>query len=175
MAELTSEQGTTPNGKNTCGVLGLIFSIVGFCLCGTWLFTIPGIILSLIGLRKEPRKAATAGAIIGGIGFLIFPLMVAILLPAVSNARHTARIMQSNYKIHSIQSGSEQYHAEHNAYPTSMDQLQDGGYINADDRNDAWDNPYRFEGGGKTAPVITSAGKDGEFGTDDDVYKKDLN
>jgi len=177
MAEISTENTETQSEKNSCGVLGLIFSIIGICLCGLWLFSIPGLILSLIGLRKEPRKAATAGVIIGGVGTVAFlfigSLMIGITLPAVANARQIAKKIKTQYSIHSVQLGSTKYRADHNAYPTSMQELQDGTYITSSDTQDAWDHQLRFTGGGNTRPVITSAGRDGEFDTDDDVAEKD--
>ena len=178
MAELSTDNQSTVSEKNSCGVFGLILSIIGICLCGFWLFSVPGLILSLIGLRKEPRKAATAGAIIGGIGTIAFliigPLMLGIMLPALAQAMTAARHSRTSVHILAVQNGSDAYYGDHNKkYPTSFDELEDGSYILHEHTIDAWDKPMQFEGGGKTKPVITSAGPDGEFNTDDDVQQKD--
>ena len=177
MAELSTDNQSTVSEKNSCGVLGLVLSIIGICLCGLWLFSVPGLILSLIGLRKEPRTAATAGAIIGSVGTIAFliigPLMLGIMLPALANARTAARHIQTRSNIHAVQTGSDAYYGEHKKYPKSFDELEDGSYILHEHTIDAWDKPMQFEGGGKTKPVITSAGNDGEFNTDDDVTTKD--
>ncbi len=167
----------TPSGSNTCGVIGMILSIIGVCLCGLWLFTIPGLIISLIGLRKEPKTAAITGSVLGGIGILEFlilgPLFLAIFLPAVARAQGAARITKTNSNIRFVHTASDMYHADHSQYPNSFDDLQDGYYIDRQSTKDAWDNPLKFEGGGKSSPVITSAGRDGEFGTDDDLTPSD--
>ena len=177
MAELSTDNQTTVSEKNSCGVFGLILSIIGICLCGFWLFSVPGLILSLIGLRKEPRKAATAGAIIGGIGTIAFliigPLVLGIMLPAFATASTRAREIMVNAQIHGIHVGSDAYYGDHQSYPTSFAELEDGSYITNELTIDPWDNQLQFEGGGKTKPVITSAGPDGEFNTDDDVQQKD--
>ena len=164
---------TSPKEGNRCGVIGLVFSIIGLALCGLWLLTIPGFILSLIGLRKEPRKAATAGAIIGGVGFFVFPLLVAIMLPALATARTVAKRAITSDHMVNVQHGSDAYYADHQRYPTSFDELESGSYIKHDQTMDSWGKTMQFEGGGDAKPVITSAGEDGEFGTQDDVTEKE--
>ena len=160
-------------GTNRCGVIGMILSIVGVCTCGLWLFTIPGLIISLIGLRKEPKTAAITGSVLGGIGILEFlilgPLMLGILLPALARAQNMARETKTESHITLIHHASDAYHAKHNKYPKSFEKLQDGEYIDSESTMDAWDHQMTFEGGGKSSPIITSAGRDGEFGTDDDL------
>jgi competence protein ComGC len=165
----------TPQG-NRAGVIGLILSIIGVCLCGLWLLTIPGLIVSLVGLRKEPRTAAIAGTILGGIGvlqFLIFgPLMFGIMLPSLSTARENARESVTRSKIQEIHMGSTAYQADNGRHPNSFDELTNGEYISSDTTQDAWDNPMQFEGGGDSRPKVTSAGSDGVFDTEDDIHSQ---
>ena len=176
---------STPSSKtpdasatNKAGVIGLTLSIAGFCLCGFWLLTIPGLIVSLIGLRKEPRAAAIGGSIVGAVGVLEFivmgPLLIAIMLPALGRARIEAGNNVTSAKIKMIHNASEKYQNDRGSYPESINELEIESYINSDGsiKNptlDSWDQELKFEGGGKTSPVITSAGSDGEFGTDDDI------
>ena len=165
----------TTTGSNSTGVFGLILSIIGVCMCGLWLFTIPGLILSLIGLRKEPRTAATVGTVLGGIGILEFlilgPLMLGIFLPALAKAREHAQVTQTEEKIHIIMSASDVYKSDNGKYPTSLEKLEKDKLVELKDTKDPWNNTFHFEGGGNTKPVITSSGRDGEFGTDDDLPK----
>jgi len=171
MAELSNEHQIPTSKKNSCGVIGLVFSIIGLLLCGLWVLTIPGVILSLIGLRKEPRTAATVGAIIGGVGMLIFPLIVAILLPLISVTQGAANRARTYVHINTLERGSDAYHADHQKYPSSFEDLEKGAYITAESTQDAWGNQMQFSGGGDTKPTITSAGEDGTFGTVDDVER----
>ena len=161
------------SGSNRCGVIGLVLSIVGVCMCGFWLLTIPGLILSIIGLRKQPRTAATVGTIFGGIGIIEFiilgPLMLAIFLPALSKARDSAKEQITMDRIHAVQTASETFNADNGKYPTSMDQLENAKLLSPKETKDSWDNGLNFVGGGETEPVITSSGRDGEFGTEDDL------
>lgn len=171
MAELSNEHQIPTSEKNLCGVIGLVFSIIGLLLCGLWVLTIPGVILSLIGLRKEPRTAATAGAIIGGVGFLMFPLIVAILLPLLSVTQGAANRARTYVHINAVQEASDRYRSDHQSYPTSFDELENGAYITDDFTQDAWGKQMQFSGGGDTKPTIASAGEDGTFGTADDVER----
>lgn len=52
--------------SNSMGLAGFIISLVGWVSCGV-LCPI-GLVLSLIGLRKQPRGFAVAGVILGGLG-----------------------------------------------------------------------------------------------------------
>jgi len=63
--------------------------------------------------------------------------------------------------------------ADHGAYPTSLDALQNANLISTKDTLDAWGNAIKLAGGGDTQPVITSAGKDGAFGKEDDLPKQE--
>lgn len=168
-----TEETNEPSGSNRCGVIGLVLSIVGVCMCGLWLLTIPGLVLSIIGLRKEPRTAATVGTIFGGIGIIEFiimgPLMLGILLPSLASARDSAQKQITTNRIHAVQTASETFKADNGEYPTSMDQLENAKLLPPKETKDSWDNGLKLVGGGETKPVITSSGSDGEFGTEDDL------
>jgi len=58
--------------SNGLGIAGFIVSLVGWLTCG--LLCPVGLILSVIGLFKQPRGMAIAGSVIGGFGslFLVF-------------------------------------------------------------------------------------------------------
>ena len=166
----------TPQG-NQAGFIGMILSIIGICLCGIWLLSVPGLIVSLVGLRKEPRTMAIIGTILGGIGIFGFmflgPLMLGILLPSLSTAREHARESVTRSKIQQVHAGSEKYHADNGRYPTSFHELTNLNHIPTDATKDAWDNPMQLEGGEDSPPEITSAGPDGVFDTDDDIHSRD--
>jgi hypothetical protein len=69
-----------PPQENGWGLAGFVVSIAGLLLCG--IPSIVGILLSVIGLRKEPRGLAVAGLLIGLVGVMeilacgLFLLMV---------------------------------------------------------------------------------------------------
>lgn len=61
--------------ENGLGLAGLIFSILGWLTCG--LLSIPGVILSLMGLSSPgPKGTSIAGVIVGlpGVLFILFML-----------------------------------------------------------------------------------------------------
>jgi hypothetical protein len=68
-----------------------------------------------------------------------------------------------------VQTASETFKADNGEYPTSMDQLENAKLLPPKETKDSWDNGFKLVGGGETEPVITSSGRDGEFGTEDDL------
>lgn len=84
------------SGSNGLGLAGLVFSILGWVTCGV--LSIPGAILSFMGLFFTPRGTAIAGLIVGFPGVLFFFLVgmgiiggILGLAPAVEAAREAAR------------------------------------------------------------------------------------
>jgi len=62
-----------PKEGNTLGLVGFILSIVQFVTCGV--LSPISLIVSLIGLRKEPRVFAIIGTVLSVIGVVIFALI----------------------------------------------------------------------------------------------------
>lgn len=83
-----------PTMGNGFALASLICGIVGFCTFG--LGSLLGIIFGIVGLTKtrDPRVggkgSAVAGITLGGIGLLLMPLLIAILLPSLGRAREAA-------------------------------------------------------------------------------------
>ena len=170
-------------GSNRLGLTGLILSVVGVLGFGCWLLTVPGLILSLIGLRKEPRTAAIAGTVFGGIGILEFivlsPMILvssAFFLRPLEIARERAKITITTNQIHKLEMASDIYYDDQGNYPFDFqDLLFHSNLIDEEEseRNDAWGNAMKLNGGPNTRPKITSAGSDGIFDTEDDVTTDD--
>jgi len=59
-----------PKKDNAAGLSGFIISLVGVFLCG--IPSIIGVVVSAIGLRKEPRGLAIAGLALGLVGLVEF-------------------------------------------------------------------------------------------------------
>src|SRR5262249_20147020 len=78
----TSVNVNQPAQSNTLGLSGFIVSLIGWVTCG--ILCPIGLLLSLIGLSKQPRGVAGAGTIIGAAG-TVFLLLVgfAIVMAAV--------------------------------------------------------------------------------------------
>src|SRR6186713_2362470 len=60
--------------ENTLGIVGFIVSLFGFFVC---IAALVGLVLSLMGLRREPKGFAIAGTVIGGLGTLMWLGVVA--------------------------------------------------------------------------------------------------
>jgi Protein of unknown function (DUF1559)/Domain of unknown function (DUF4190) len=115
-----------PTQPRTSGmaITSLVLGVSSF-FC--WLFTgLPALILGVISLRKIYRSngqlkgegLAIGGIVCGGITtFLIAPVMVALLLPAVQAAREAARRSVSGNNLKIISLGMHNYADQHGALP----------------------------------------------------------
>ena len=81
-----------PAPTNGLGIAGFIVSLVGLLSCG--LLCPIGFLLSLVGLTKQPRGFAIAGAIIGAIGTLWLVLFGFAMILAVFGLSSAAKEVQ---------------------------------------------------------------------------------
>jgi hypothetical protein len=143
--------------SNAIGLAGFVVSLVGIISCGA--LSPIGLILSLIGLRKEPKGLAVAGTIIGGVGIVLLGVLVGlvvILIPRGQVAATEAVVMMAERAI-------EARAAETGDLPS----VDEGKELIAE-HTDAWGNPLRYEPSGDEF-TIRSAGPDGAFDTADDI------
>ena len=168
-----NENQSTSQPGNRAGVVGCVLSIVGCVFCGLPLLTIPGLIVSLVGLRREPKTAAIVGTVFGAVGLVGFipsaGLMVGIMLPALSKAREMARETQTTQHMQQMHNAMRMYKVDHGSYPDSFTSLHQGSYISTNTPKDYWENKMRFEHSENNPPQIRSAGADGTFDTEDDL------
>ena len=160
-----------PQPSNGLGVAGFIIALIGLVSCG---FLAPlGLILSAVGLRKEPRGLAIAGTVISLISFIpliifggtIFAFVVGVLgLSSVlsvqianqSSAREAATIIESQ------RAGNQSLPSD------SVGTASIAGKV------DFWKTPLHYQREGRTFEII-SAGADKQFGTADDVRFSETN
>lgn len=72
----TNQQILQPQKRSTVGLVGLILSIVGLVCCGQ-ILQIPGLICSIIGIKKDKSdKRALVGIIISAVGILLWTLLM---------------------------------------------------------------------------------------------------
>lgn len=159
---------------NKAGVIGLVLSCLGLFIC---IFSLPGLIISIIGTRKEPKTPAIIGVVLGSIGMLmgllLIPLAIGLLLPALAKSRDLARKMQESRQIDQAHRGMLQY-GDSDAYKATEAAGKPHAAWNSENvkkdlGNDSWGNAYRVEGDGSTVPKINSAGPDGVHDTEDDI------
>lgn len=162
---------------NPAGLAGFIISLCGFitCVC----FPI-GLIVSLVGLKSEPKGLAIAGTVIGAIGTVLVVIIIAVYGVAITacigtcigiGAATQQTIMQQVETDDAINEAKlliDNFEAENNRLP---DETEGNDLIG--DLTDGWENALRYE------PLdgdyeIRSAGSDGEFDTEDDRTTEDV-
>jgi hypothetical protein len=94
-----------------------------------WIFTgLPAVILGIVALRQINRSRgeltgeglAIGGIVTGGVTtFLVLPIMIALLLPAVQAAREAARRNQSMNNMKQISIAMQNYHDTRRALPAA--------------------------------------------------------
>ena len=104
----------------------------------------------------------------------IIGMLGAVAVPAYINYLADARIATTRSLIKNIEDTLVTYNAKHGGkYPDSLDVLtqetDDEDAMLQGGITDPWGNDIKFEKRGKQRPLLTSAGPDGEFGTDDDI------
>ncbi|MFW6067507.1 MAG: type II secretion system protein [Myxococcota bacterium] len=108
------------------------------------------------------------------VEIMIVVIIMALIATAVGVAvvprLEKARVDSTKTDAQSIRSAAILFLGENpGAECPSMDDLVQGGYIDASKRTtDAWDNDFQVECEGND-PMVVSAGPDGQFGTEDDI------
>ncbi len=154
---------------NGIGLAGFIVSLVGVASCGA--LAPIGLILSLIGLGKQPRGFAIAGTIIGGLGTLFFALFGLVFILAILGLS-AAGLSIGEMATHGVIAGAEaeidQERANMGALPSDAD-----GKALISGMSDMWGVGLRYELIDEDNYLITSAGPDMAFDTEDDLTSDD--
>jgi general secretion pathway protein G len=104
---------------------------------------------------------AIIGLIMGGVAIMAF------------NAFDDSKVKAAAKDIANLQTSVEMYRVAKNKCPKSVQELKAAGII-AKVTKDPWGNDYVFKCPGEHGPVdISSNGKDGEAGTEDDINSWD--
>ena len=135
------------------------------------------LVLNLIGLRKSPRKLATAGTIISLIGTSI---IATLAVGGVASEMHQHRLQQRATAQMKYEEMAEQTHA---VLASATAELQsyaedNDGYLPTDidacilmlKHEDAWGESLRYDEEFDRG-LIRSAGPDREFDNDDDIIE----
>ena len=158
------EHETGAKSENPAGLSGFIVSLIGLFLCG--IPSIIGVIISAIGLRKEPRGFAIAGLIIGLIGLLEAAAggyMAYQGFQAIDSLGITFRevLATTQLNVAAIEVGHEWERLAR--IPT-----QEEGQQIVNGKRDMTGNSILYETDGSSFS-LRSAGEDGVLDTDDDV------
>ncbi len=152
---------------NGMGLAGFIVSLVGL-FTGGCLSPI-GLVLSIVGLLKEPRGFAVAGlvisllAVLGWVVGFIF-LGVGAIAVVLGTLGLTALMGEAQVEFETIEAALQERYAEVGAYPSDLDGLGLAPEVlrNADDV------PYQYTALA-TGFELRDAGNDGVAGTADDT------
>ena len=103
---------------------------------------------------------------------------VAGSIPNVTGKMNEARIASARVQIKNVEEALVAYSMKHGGkYPDSLDVLteetEDEDALLQGGTEDPWGTPLQLEKRGKKRPKITSAGPDGEMGTEDDITNVD--
>jgi hypothetical protein len=109
-----------PDELSQAALWSMITGIVGLCMGPLGLIAL---VLGIIGISKTSGNKmrgmgfAIAGTVLGVLGVLGTCLIVAILLPAIGQARITAQTMMSESRLEMIADGMLSYRDEHGSLP----------------------------------------------------------
>lgn len=158
--------------SNSLGFAGFLCSLIGL-VCTVGILCPIGFVLSLIGLRKEPRGFAIAGAIIGGIGSigLVVMALLGFLATLLAMAGITAAVKFTAPYINTVADGASLYHQVElykqakGKLPATIDELE----VDSSAKIDGWGNQYRYQLNPDGSFTILSDGPDSKKGTLDDI------
>ena len=160
--------GEPPKKDNVIGLTGFIVSLVGLFLCGVP--SVIGLIVSAIGLKKEPRGLAIAGVIIGIIGMvqLVGVCVIGYQWTQMARQGYAQISTQVNSMLTEVQ--LEQAASEIGSVWQEQQQLptQEEGDEILIGKTDRMNNPLVYETDG-TSFSVRAAGADGILDTQDDI------
>lgn len=161
----------TPPPSNGMGVAGFVVSLCGLFFTAGFICPI-GLVVSLFGLRKEPRGLAIGGVAVGLVGSLLAVFVAVVTYRAINSSGGFwsglfAGPSQTQWQMDFASDEIDEY------FDLNNDTLPDEatgnslivGYL------DEWNNPLRY----RLIPDATedyeliSAGADGQFDTADDI------
>lgn len=154
---------------NTLGLVGFIVSLIGLFVC---VAAPVGLILSLLGLRREPKVLAIVGTIIGGLMTLFYTAILAMygamLAACIGIGAAAQPMIQTQGALSNAQRQIENSMGAGGVYPGEAK----GNELIAG-QTDYWKTQLRYEptDGGF---VIRSAGPDQQFNTSDDLTVDDF-
>ena len=108
----------------------------------------------------------------------IIALLGAVVVPNLMGGLDDSRLTAAREVIQSVETALNMYSMKHGGkYPDSLEALtqetDDEEALLQGDYVDPWGQELKYEKQGKKRPLLTSAGPDEEFGTEDDLTNKD--
>jgi len=119
-----------PAPGTKASVWALVLGILGVLLCAP--AALAAVIVGIIAVSKpnNPRRGmGLAGLILGGLGLLLTPLLIGILLPALGRAREAAQMSMCAANANGIGKGVIMYQAEFGTFPADLQTMVDQGSV----------------------------------------------
>ncbi len=147
--------------SNRLGMAGFVCAVVGSLTCGV--LSPLALVFSAIALFKRPRGLAIAGTVLGLIGSLWLAFFGVALVLGMLGLRVAEEIATTD-SLRDAAMRIDEYEGEHGAYPS-----QEEGQRIIQPYTDDWGNALRYAVVAGGAYTIISSGRDGTFGTADDL------
>ncbi|MCC9605360.1 DUF4190 domain-containing protein [Blastopirellula sp. JC732] len=171
MANASDGNSTTivvqPSDPNNMGLAGFIVSLVGLVSCG--LLSPIGMVLSLFGMRKQPKGLAIAGFVMGLVGTIL--LVISCIFVAVvflNTKQHLNNVHVMIDQIERTQKADELFDdfvKNNRRLPTQQEANKLLIQVDPDGKTLA------YEPGERGTYTIVHAGLDGQLGTADDYRR----
>jgi|GEM_PF-3544496 len=159
-----------PAESNGLGIAGFVVSLAGIVVCGGFLCPI-GLILSLVGLGKEPRGFAIAGTILGLLGTAIAAFVVMMAVGVIGAGWNFAQMFNgyamTYNNMYTASNEIDQYYSNNNN--TLPDEPTGTQLVST--YSDEWGTPIQYHPSSNQGGdyELVSAGPDMQFGTNDDI------
>ncbi|MFO0857985.1 MAG: type II secretion system protein GspG [Phycisphaerales bacterium] len=157
-----------PRRWNIAGTVGFVLSalgLIGCCVPFFNLISIPGLILSFVGLFRPHRVLAVFGVILGLLGSILAVVISFVWLLLMLLGQTFGGLGQFAH-VAAISGTLEDYRHRAGAYPAQLSQLP----IDSEWRNDRWGHPFVYEPSADASSYrLRSVGPDGALNTSDDI------
>jgi len=159
--------------SNGLGLAGFIISLVGWVSCG--ILCPIGLILSLLGLAKQPRGFALAGVILGGLGCIwgiiafFFGGLALLLGCGGVVCGGVAPHVVTHVRMNMLDDDIEKFQDRNGRMPNSVDEAVSSRRHSRGEGADAWGHPFHLEVESEGNFTIVSDGPDGIAGNGDDL------
>ena len=123
---------------------------------------------------RSMRKGFTLIEILVAVS--IIGILSTVAIVNIPRMLESARVNTAKDAVQALRNGVMNYNMAYNKYPSTLDDLfkedgDKGAIMDSGETVDPWGTEYKYERKGANV-VITSAGPDGEFGTEDDISSK---
>jgi general secretion pathway protein G len=131
------------------------------------------------GAREEGERGMTIIEIL--IVIALMSTIMAVLVSRLLDKSDDAKKQLASVSMGTLKNALDMYRLKNSRYPTTEDGLQalveapasaknwGGPYVEPNQINDPWNQPYRYESSGPKNFKIICVGSDGQEGTEDDV------